>query len=139
MTVIQIAYFFYFFSAIQAALIVLRYFEANYPDILRFAAILNCITIFYIQLYLVKFYSHIEFLFIVGPSVFGMFWKMVKPIVSPVTHAKLCFLYTENKDECRQTLSQYLPANKFPQQYGGTIPDSLKVGLYLTCSQLRLI
>ncbi|XP_035710301.1 SEC14-like protein 2 [Folsomia candida] len=91
------------YDGIQAAILALRYFEANYPDSLRLGAAVNC------------------------PSVLNMMWKMVKPFVSPATRSKLRFLYEDDRLVWRETLTRYFPEDRFPAKYGGTLPDSYKV------------
>jgi len=85
-------------DALQGTLTLLKYFEANYPDTLRLGIIVN------------------------APSIFSMFWKLIKPIMSDVTHKKLQFL-GHDKTQWGRAIAEVAELDQIPEKYGGKLSD----------------
>jgi len=92
-------------DAVQGSLHMVKIFEANYPDTLKVAIIVN------------------------APSVFSMMWKLVKPFVSEVTHAKLQFVGSFSEETASKTINRFIAKEKLPEKYGGLLPDNTKMTL----------
>ncbi len=61
--------------------------------------------------------------------VFGMFWKLLKPLMSEVTYAKMHFLGSDKK-LWHKSLCELTKPDQFPVQYGGSLPENSKVCKY---------
>jgi len=58
--------------------------------------------------------------------MFGMFWKLIKPLVSAATHEKLQFLPAD-KSNWKSAIVPYVNEDQFWESYGGTLPDNTQV------------
>ncbi|OXA50610.1 hypothetical protein Fcan01_14268 [Folsomia candida] len=81
-----------------------KVFEANYPDTLRSAFIIN------------------------EMPIFGTFWRLLRPIISDVTHAKISFLGSD-KSLWAKSIGQLAKRDQFPEKYGGDQPPNYTVNL----------
>ncbi|XP_021956875.1 SEC14-like protein 2 [Folsomia candida] len=92
------------YDAIQGFLNMFKVFEANYPDTLRSAFIIN------------------------EMPIFGTFWRLLRPIISDVTHAKISFLGSD-KSLWAKSIGQLAKRDQFPEKYGGDQPPNYTVNL----------
>ncbi|ODN04858.1 SEC14-like protein 2 [Orchesella cincta] len=99
-------------DAMQGVLEVVKAFEANYPETLKFGLLIN------------------------APYVFEMAWKLIKPFISEATHAKLKFLGSDCK-LWREELLQYMNEDQFFEKYGGTMPDCTEIAFEKRCAKRR--
>lgn len=61
-----------------------------------------------------------------APSFFGVVWRLVKPLVDPVTLAKVCVVDSSSSDgdgdgdgAIRAALMERIPFENIPREYGG--------------------
>jgi hypothetical protein len=90
------------YEGVQAVLTMFKYFEANYPETMRRGIFVNT------------------------PSVFSIFWKTIKPLMSHETIAKFQILGS-NKNEWIKEISKCAKLDQVPQKYGGTLPDNYQI------------
>ncbi|CAL8072768.1 unnamed protein product [Orchesella dallaii] len=83
-------------EGIKATLIMVRYFEANFPEYLRAVFVLN------------------------APYVFSIAWRLVKPLITGNTHEKIKFVYSNNYEK---EILKYVDPDQLPEAYGGTLPE----------------
>ncbi|CAG7829190.1 unnamed protein product [Allacma fusca] len=82
-------------QAREANIKVMRVMEANYPEVLRKAYVVN------------------------APKVFAMLFNLIKPIMSAQTLSKI-EIFDSNQDHWRKVLRQYIDPDELPSHYGGT-------------------
>ncbi|ODN04832.1 SEC14-like protein 2 [Orchesella cincta] len=90
------------YDVVEAAIRCLKAFDANYPESIKTVVIVN------------------------APWAFQLMWKLIRPFLSEQTQSKLSFLGA-NKEKWRETMLNYCEADQFPEYYGGTLPDSVKL------------
>jgi len=86
------------YDGINGILRLLRLFESTYPETLKKAVIVN------------------------APSIFGLFWKLVRPIFSEATQKRITVLGGD-KTEWIKSISEFAKPNQFPKHYGGEVND----------------
>lgn len=89
-------------DAMQGIMEAVRAFEANYPETMQVGYMLN------------------------APYVFEIAWRLIKPFVSEHTHSKLKFLGSDVRT-WKEEMLKYMDIDQFPEQYGGTVPNSTDV------------
>jgi len=87
-------------DALQVGVHMIKLFEANYPETLRVAVLVN------------------------APSIFPAIWKLIKPILSEATHAKVQFVECHQRKESREMMGQFISKDILPEKYGGYVPNN---------------
>jgi len=87
---------------IRALITLLKDFEANFPETLKVAFLIN------------------------GPWVFSILWSIAKPFISTATHERLKFLGAE-KETWKSEILEYVAEDQFPERFGGTVPDDYEL------------
>ncbi|CAL8125535.1 unnamed protein product [Orchesella dallaii] len=90
------------YDVVEAAIRCLKGFDANYPETIKTIVIVN------------------------APWAFQLMWKVIRPFLSERTQSKLAFI-GGNKEKWREAIIQHCEPDQFPEYYGGTLPDSVKL------------
>lgn len=56
-----------------------------------------------------------------------LFWNIARQFMDQVTQDKFCTIYSQDKDVIRNEILRYLPKDKFPEEYGGTLANDYEV------------
>jgi len=105
------------FTALKIILDIVQGYEANYPECLGVGFMLNGMSV-KIRWNEWHFFELDLFLIVTAPWIFQVIWKMLTPIMSAKTAAKIKFLGS-NVDTWRTEISKVIPLEKFPQSFGG--------------------
>lgn len=70
--------------------------------------------------------------------IFGTFWRLLRPIISDVTHAKISFLGSD-KSLWAKSIGQLAKRDQFPEKYGGDQPPNYTVCKYIFSIHKKLI
>jgi len=87
---------------IRALTTLLKAFEANYPETLKVAFLIN------------------------GPWVFSILWAIAKPFISTATHERLKFLGAD-PEVWKAEILEYADEDQFPERFGGTRPNDYEL------------
>jgi len=103
----------------------LRIFEANYPESLRRAFVINGAPLYSsfkkIIFFIAKIYVSI-LLFFSAPKIFAVLYNLIKPCLHQATVDKMK-IFGSNKDEWSKAMLEEIDADQLPVHYGGTKTD----------------
>lgn len=128
-------------TVIETLLQTLQVFEANYPEILKTAWIINgtytcVITVIIIDLDLGKM-SPVEHIMtgfflscIPAPKVFQLFWAIIKPIMTPRTLAKIQ-IHGSDRVKWKRLIMEHVEPDSMPSEYGGSITTCPNVIMFV--------
>ena len=75
------------------------------------------------------------FYYYIAPKIFSILFALIKPLLSPVTLAKIK-IYGSNSSKWKLALLNNIPADQIPVNYGGTAAANANVSIHESCCSI---